>query len=169
MSKKNDKIWIGTDQVEAEPDYVAREKEEFSGPDVENPKLESSRRDFLKYLGFGMSAATIAACDIPVRNAIPYVSKPDTVVPGVASYYASTFVQGGDVEPVLIKTREGRPIKVEGNGLASLTGGGTSARGQASILSLYDTSRFDGTYRIEDGNVVRIAKLSDNPGWEDID
>ncbi|MEM6878481.1 MAG: TAT-variant-translocated molybdopterin oxidoreductase, partial [Bacteroidota bacterium] len=169
MSKKNDKIWIGTDQVEAEPDYVAREKEEFSGPDVENPKLESSRRDFLKYLGFGMSAATIAACDIPVRNAIPYVSKPDTVVPGVASYYASTFVQGGDVEPVLIKTREGRPIKVEGNGLASLTGGGTSARGQASILSLYDTSRFDGPYRIEEGNVVRKSKLSDNPGWEDID
>ncbi|MEM6395626.1 MAG: TAT-variant-translocated molybdopterin oxidoreductase [Bacteroidota bacterium] len=169
MSKKNDKIWIGTDQIKADPDYVARENEEFSGPDVENPKLESSRRDFLKYVGFGMSAATIAACDIPVRKAIPYVSKPDKVVPGVASYYASTFVNGGDAEPVLVKTREGRPIKLDGNGMATLTTGGTSARGQAAILSLYDTSRFDGPYSIKEGKLERDRRPENNPGWADID
>ncbi|MEM7573758.1 MAG: TAT-variant-translocated molybdopterin oxidoreductase [Bacteroidota bacterium] len=167
--KDHKDIWIGTDQLNAEPDYVARENEEFqSAPEVENPRLEASRRDFLKYLGFGMGAATIAACDIPVRNAIPYVSKPDAIVPGVASYYASTFVQGGDVIPVLVKTREGRPIKVEGNSLATpITGGGTSARAQAAVLSLYDTSRFDGPYRVAEGDISYSDK--DRPDWAEID
>ena len=57
--------------------------------------LNSNRRDFLKYLGFGLGAATVAAsCEIPVRKAIPYVIKPDAIVPGIATYYASSFAQG---------------------------------------------------------------------------
>ena len=93
-------------------------------------------------LGFGVGAATVAAgCDIPVKRAIPYVIKPEEIVPGVATYYASTYVSGGDSCPVLVKTREGRPIKVEGNDMSPITHGGTSARVQASVLSLYDTNR----------------------------
>ena len=73
-----------------------------------------SRRDFLKMLGFSVSAATIAAsCRIPVKKAIPYVIKPEEVVPGVANYYASTFCDGNDFCPVLVKVRDGRPIKIE--------------------------------------------------------
>ncbi|MBD0285664.1 MAG: TAT-variant-translocated molybdopterin oxidoreductase, partial [Flavisolibacter sp.] len=104
--------------------------------------IKTPRRDFLKYLGFSTAAATIAAsCKMPVRKAMPYVVKPENVVPGVAKYYATTFVQDGEVVPAVAKVREGRPIKIEGNALSTLTGGGTSPRMQASVLDLYDTYR----------------------------
>jgi MoCo/4Fe-4S cofactor protein with predicted Tat translocation signal len=171
MKKQVNKIWLGTDQLEASPEYLKATDNEIGAPaaDAENPRLESSRRDFLKYLGFGMTAATIASCDIPVRKAIPYVSKPDTIVPGVATYFASTFVQGGDYVPVLVKTREGRPIKIEGNSMSPITGGGTSARAQASVLGMYDTSRFDGPYRVQDGKAQVKRPYSANDGWDVFD
>lgn len=170
MSKNNNKVWLGTDQLESSQEYLKATDSEVALPDAtENSRLESSRRDFLKYLGFGVTAATIASCDIPVRKAIPYVSKPDTIVPGVATYYASTFVQGGDYVPVLVKTREGRPIKIEGNSLSPLTGGGTSARAQASVLGMYDTSRFDGPYRIMEGKARSEKDRTKNDGWDIID
>jgi len=99
-------------------------------------------RDLARMMGFGLGAATVAAgCDIPVKRAIPYVVKPEEIVPGVANYYASSFVNGGDYCSILVKTREGRPIKIEGNSLSDITKGGTSARAQASVLSLYDVNR----------------------------
>ena len=169
MKNHKNNVWIGTEQLNNNPELAQAEKSEF----VELPAagaangvethLESNRRDFLKYLGFGIGAATIAACDIPVRKAIPYVVKPDSIVPGVATYYASSFVQGGDYCPILVKTREGRPIKIEGNGLSSVTRGGTSAKAQASVLSLYDTSRFDGPRTISEGS------FGDAMSWEDLD
>ena len=105
---------------------------------------KAPRRDFLKYLGFSTAAATLAAsCKIPVKKAIPYANKPENLVPGVAKFYATTYVQDGDVVPVLAKVRDGRPIKIEGNKLAnnSFAQGGTSARAQASVLDLYDMYR----------------------------
>ncbi len=100
------------------------------------------RRDFLKFLGFSTLAATIvSSCEMPVRKAIPYAIKPEDITPGVPNYYASTFVEGGEYCPIIIKTREGRPIKIEGNESSSITRGGTSARVQASVLSLYDKAR----------------------------
>jgi MoCo/4Fe-4S cofactor protein with predicted Tat translocation signal len=100
------------------------------------------RRDFLKYLGFSTTAAMVAAsCDMSVKKAIPYLNKPDSIVPGIANFYASTFVQDDQVVPVVVKVRDGRPIKIEGNELSSLTKGGTSPRVQASVLGIYDTAR----------------------------
>jgi MoCo/4Fe-4S cofactor protein with predicted Tat translocation signal len=103
---------------------------------------KTKRRDFLKYLGFSTAAAVVASsCEIPVRKTVPYLKKPDDLIPGVANYYASTYISEGDVVSVLIKQRDGRPIKIEGNELSSITNGGTSARVQASVLDLYDTTR----------------------------
>lgn len=112
------------------------------------------RRDFLKFLGFSTVAATlVASCEMPVRKAIPYAIKPEDIVPGVPNYYASTFNDGGDYCAIVVKTRDGRPIKIEGNELSSVTKGGTSARVQASVLSLYDTARlrFPGSVKNEGG------------------
>jgi MoCo/4Fe-4S cofactor protein with predicted Tat translocation signal len=100
------------------------------------------RRDFLKYLGFSTAAATIAAsCKTPVRKAIPLVNRPEGTYPGVPKMFASTYVQDGDVIPVVVKTRDGRPIKIEGNAEYPFTLGGTSPRAQASVLDLYDMYR----------------------------
>jgi len=114
--------------------------EGFDAPGLIDAK--TPRRDFLKYLGFSTAAATLAAsCKIPVRKAVPYANKPENMVPGVPKYYATTYVQDGDIVPILAKVRDGRPIKIEGNTLSTATGGGTSARTQASVLDLYDMYR----------------------------
>src|ERR1700730_11465823 len=103
---------------------------------------KTPRRDFLKFLGFSTAAAVLAAsCEIPVKKVIPYLNKPEELVPGMADYYASTYVSGSEIVSVVAKVRDGRPIKLEGNELSSLTRGGTSARVQASVLDLYDTAR----------------------------
>lgn len=102
----------------------------------------ASRRDFLKYLGFSTAAAIAAAsCETPVRKVIPYVNKPQDLFPGVADWYATTFVSGGEALPIVAKVRDGRPIKIEGNTLSAFSKGGTTARSQASVLDLYDTGR----------------------------
>lgn len=104
--------------------------------------LKHPRRDFLKYLGFSTAAATLAAsCEVPVRKAVPLVNRPENTLPGVPQEYASTYVQDGDVIPVVVKARDGRPIKIEGNAEYPFTLGGTSPRVQASVLDLYDMYR----------------------------
>jgi molybdopterin-containing oxidoreductase family iron-sulfur binding subunit len=128
-------------------EYTPGAMPEFSveGLSEEEKSGKHSRRDFLKLLGFSVSYAAVAnSCEMPVRKAIPYLNKPEEIVPGVANYYASTFFDGHDYCSILVKSREGRPIKIEGNELSKLTRGGTTARVQASVLSLYDLARLKG-------------------------
>ena len=152
-------IWVSTEDLMREESFLQSAEKEFSIENVDQTdgKWETGRRDFLKLLGFGLGAATVAAsCQIPVKKAIPYVTKPDEIVPGVANYFASSFVNGGDYCAVLVKTREGRPVKIEGNSLSSVTSGGTSARAQAAVLSLYDTRRIQHAGKVSEGQVVKM-------------
>ena len=146
------KYWKDLEQLEQTPEYLAQANKEFptdipledtlSNTTDESLSVSANRRDFLKVMGFGVSAATLSACfEGPVRKAIPYVNKPQDVIPGVANWYASTTPEG---IPVLVKTREGRPIKMEGNPDYPLTGGGLDAVGQASVLDVYDQDRLRG-------------------------
>lgn len=113
--------------------------EDFLG-DAEKNESSTSRRDFLKLLGFSTAAVTLAACEAPVIKTIPYVVKPHEIIPGVPNYYASTYFDGYDFASVLVKTREGRPIKIDPNPAAGDLGK-TNARAQASVLSLYDNDK----------------------------
>ncbi len=141
--------WKGLEELRNDPEFERIKNQEFAEElpleEIFSSKAEANnttgRRDFLKLLGFGVGVATLAACETPVRKTIPYLIKPEEIVPGVANYYASTYFDGRDYCSIVVKTREGRPIKIEGNDLSPVTGGGTSARVQASVLSLYDSSR----------------------------
>jgi len=117
--------------------------DEFLGDKETLASSETSRRDFLKYVGFTTAAASLAACEGPAIKSIPYIIKPDDVVPGVPDYYATTLADGYDFASVLVKVREGRPIKIEPNKLAKANGD-TNARVQASVLNLYDSNRLKG-------------------------
>lgn len=151
MSNKK-RYWKGLEDLNNSPSFIKSVQQEFAEEvPAENflakenlDQTSTPRRDFLKFLGFSVTAASLAACETPVRNVIPYVFKPEEINPGIASWYASTYSDGNDFCSVLVKTREGRPIKIEGNKYSSITKGGTNARVQASVLSLYDSARLAG-------------------------
>ncbi len=141
--KETKTYWKGIEQLENTPEFQQRASKEFPEylPINDSENGEPSRRDFLKMMGFGVAAVSLAACEAPVRKAIPYVNKPVDVDPGIPNYYATTYAMGNDVSSVVVKTREGRPIKIEGNELSKLNQGGTSTQMESSVLSLYDQER----------------------------
>jgi len=103
----------------------------------------TSRRDFLKFLGFSTTAAVLSSCEAPVQKSVPYLNQPEEIVPGVANFYASTYFQENTFANILVKTREGRPISVAANQGFEKNNyfGGLNSRGYASVLSLYDSNR----------------------------
>ncbi len=149
--------WKGLEQLNNDPAFIKHAHDEFAPGPEEN--VEHSRRDFLKMMGFGVAAVSLAACEAPVRKAIPYVNKPEEIDPSIANYYASSYINGGDYCSIVVKTREGRPIKVDGNALSSVTKGGTNAQVEASVLSLYDNAR------------LRFPRAGSNKkaSWEELD
>ena len=114
--------------------------EDFLGNNDAMSSSSTSRRDFLKYVGFSTAAATLAACEGPVNKSIPYVLQPEQIIPGVADYYATSVFDGFDFANLLVKTREGRPIKIDNNTISGAKFA-ANARIHASILSLYDSMR----------------------------
>ncbi len=144
MKETKKVYWKGLEQLTNNVEFVKNADKEFPEylPINENEEEGPNRRDFLKMMGFGIAAVSLAACEAPVRKAIPYVKKPVDVDPSVPNYYASTYFVGNDYNAVVVKTREGRPIKVEGNKLSEVTGGGSTAQSEASVLSLYDKQRY---------------------------
>ncbi|WP_413666149.1 TAT-variant-translocated molybdopterin oxidoreductase [Mucilaginibacter sp. Mucisp86] len=158
----NKKYWKGLEELNRTPEFVEKNKNEFAEPIPIEEVLSGSglsaktpRRDFLKALGFGVGAVTLAACQkVPVHKSIPYLIKPEEVTPGVANYYSSTY----EGQAILVKTREGRPIKVEGNPNDVFSKGGLSAQAQASVLDLYDVNR------------LKDPKLKGSEaGWAEVD
>ena len=143
------KYWKGLDELNETPAFLeARDREfpksvtvdEFLG-DESLKETSTDRRDFLKFLGFTVAAATVAACEAPVTKAIPYVNKPENVTPGVATYYASTYYDGNAYASIIVKTREGRPIHIKGNRDFGFTQGALTPPIVASVLGLYDSER----------------------------
>jgi anaerobic selenocysteine-containing dehydrogenase len=138
-------------------------------------KKNTSRRDFLKVLGFSLaSSAVLAGCKRPVQNAIPYLIQPPEITPGKSLYYATSFFDGHEYSAILVKTRDGRPIKIEGNTLSAFNMEGTSARVQASVLSLYDDARLKNpsvlnkqeSWEIVDEQIIRELGRINSAGGE---
>jgi MoCo/4Fe-4S cofactor protein with predicted Tat translocation signal len=163
----SNKYWKGVEELEQTQEFVTSNANEFSeGLPLEkifsnDDATRANRRDFLKYFGFGLGAVTLAACNkAPIKKAIPYTEKPDNVTPGVPLYYASSSVSNSEGFPVLVKVREGRPIKFEPNKEATYFGGGLDGLGHSAILSLYDTNRLKG---------AMVAGKTKPVAWADFD
>lgn len=143
------KYWKGLEELHKTPEFLASEHNEFAEElpietyvSEEAASITVSRRGFLKAAGFGLGAASLAACSkMPVKKALPYINQPEEIIPGVPNYYASTCSSCQSACATVVKTRDGRPIKIEGNPESPANGQGLCARGQAEILSLYDSNR----------------------------
>lgn len=150
------KYWAALDELEGTEVFQQLQKKEFQEQipveeflaDERHGATTTGRRDFLKFMGFSLAAATLAACETPVVKSIPYINKPAEVTPGVANHYASTYYDGLDYSSIMVKTREGRPIFVMGNSKTGL--GKANARVIGSVVSLYDKARLDGPRKKEE-------------------
>jgi molybdopterin-containing oxidoreductase family iron-sulfur binding subunit len=120
---------------------------------------EFQRREFLKLVGASAGAAATVGCE-PVNKLIPYVIQPEEIVPGIADHYASTCQECPAGCGLLVKTREGRPIKLDGNPQHPINKGSLCARGQASIGRAYHPDRYRGPQKRVDGKLVPTS-------WDD--
>ena len=115
---------------------------------IENKELaqnsfHTNRRDFLKLFGFGLASTfVLSRCENITHKAIPFFIKPEEITPSMSNYYASSFFDGDKYNSILVKVLDGRPIKIEGNNLSSISQGATNSITQSSLLSLYDDTRY---------------------------
>jgi len=149
-----EKFWTSFEHLQApvEPDLA-----EFSDTPLRN-ETGPDRRGFLKAAGFSFGAAMLAGCTRIVNKIEPNLIQPEGFIPGRSVYYASTCNACSAGCGTLVKVRDGRPIKVEGNPEHPVSHGALCAMGQASILGLYDSHR-----------VMQPAVEGKNVSWNDAD
>ncbi|MCI0701067.1 MAG: Fe-S-cluster-containing hydrogenase [Planctomycetia bacterium] len=105
---------------------------------------EVSRRRFLALMGASAALATGVGCNLrpaSQRKIVPYTTQPDEITPGVPLFFATAANLGGYGSGVLVRSHEGRPVKVEGNIDHPSSLGGASIHSLASILDIYDPDR----------------------------
>jgi molybdopterin-containing oxidoreductase family iron-sulfur binding subunit len=142
------RYWRSLEERDESPEARRAAEDEFlpGAVDPEDPPpVDPSRRDFLSLVAATATLAASAACDRKGQGTVvPYTKRPVEIVPGVANHYASTFQEGRRAYPVLVKTREGRPIHVTGNDEHPSFKGKTSPRAVAEVMGLYDPDRLRG-------------------------
>src|SRR5256714_8739092 len=135
--------WRSLEELADSPVFEEFVQREFPhAADEWNNPVE--RRTFLKIMGASLALAGLSGCVIqPPEKIVPYIKQPEEEVPGRGLWFASAFTLGGVATPILVRSNEGRPTKIEGNPDHPSTGGSTATDifSQASILSLYDPDR----------------------------
>jgi len=142
IQKKNGpEFWRSLEELAGKPEFKEMMHREF--PKGASEWLDAvSRRGFLKLMGSSLALAGMTACTRqPLEPIVPYVRQPEDLVPGRPMFYATAFTLGGYATPLLVTSREFRPIKVEGNDRHPASQGGTDVYAQASLLDMYDPDR----------------------------
>ena len=134
------RAWRSEPHLNGEDGYAELAREEFLPGASERPN-SSSRRHFLQILGASMAMAGLTACRRPVEHVMPFAERPEELIPGVPLYFATAMPSQGVLHPLLVKSHDGRPTKVEPNPRHPSGGHGTDVFAQASILNLYDPDR----------------------------
>ena len=139
------KYWLSLEQWSADQDFqkLAGQEREFMRPLPSEEEATGlwERREFLQLMAASMALAGFGCVRRPTEKIVPYVKRPDDVSLGEPNIYSSSYYDGEEGFGILVKTREGRPIKIEGNKNHPLNQGGLSARAHSHILSLYDPER----------------------------
>jgi molybdopterin-containing oxidoreductase family iron-sulfur binding subunit len=139
--QKGKRYWRSVDELAGTPEFQAAVEREFPG----SPHAwgdEVSRRGFLKFMGASMALAGLAGCTKqPDEPIYPYVKQPEDLVLGKPMYFATAhpFVTGA--VPLLVKSDQFRPIKIDGNPEHPYNQGGSDPFTQATLLDLYDPDR----------------------------
>jgi MoCo/4Fe-4S cofactor protein with predicted Tat translocation signal len=142
IQKKNGpEFWRSLEELAGKPEFKEMMHREF--PKGASEWLDAvSRRGFLKLMGSSLALAGMTACTRqPLEPIVPYVRQPEELVPGRPMSYATAFTIGGYATPLLVTSREFRPIKIEGNDRHPASQGGTDVYAQASLLDMYDPDR----------------------------
>ncbi|NUM80166.1 TAT-variant-translocated molybdopterin oxidoreductase [bacterium] len=136
----NKTYWRSLDELADTAEFKELVQREFpeGASEMANPL---SRRNFLSLMGASLAFAGLASCRRPVEKIIPYVVKPEEIIPGLSEHYATVMPFGTRAYGVVVESHEGRPTKIEGNPKHPSSMGGTNSFIQASILGLYDPDR----------------------------
>jgi MoCo/4Fe-4S cofactor protein with predicted Tat translocation signal len=162
--------WVSLEQWKNDPEFMKLAETEFQSSPLREGETESgwARREFLKLMGASLAMATASCIRRPVQKIVPYNKQPEEVTLGVANYYSSAMSDGTDGLGMLIKTREGRPIKIEANPLHPFSQSGLNIRSQALVWNLYDPERLQGPKRNLFNEKKGNAQVIDVK-WEDLD
>lgn len=126
---------------EVMPELAEGADEEYvNGAEANGRKLAVDRRDFMRLFSAGAMLASAACVRRPAEKVVPYVNQPLDQLPGVPVYYATTCECPAGCG-IVVKTREGRPVKIEGNPEHPISQGATCTYGQASLQALYHPER----------------------------
>ena len=153
-----ERYWRSYDQLREDPDLVNDASEEFL-PGASHGPGTASRRQFLQLMGASMAMAGLTACRRPVEKILPYTRQPEEVVPGVPLSYATAMPLRGSLRPILVRSHEGRPTKVEGNPEHPMSRGSSSIFEQAAVLGLYDPDR--SKVVLKDGEAADWSEFAD--------
>jgi len=165
------KYWKSLDEKYQTPEFTEAMEHEFqSSPfKTEDEKNGLARRQFMKLMGASVAMTTTACVRRPVQKIIPYVNRPKDVIPGISNYYASAVQVGMEAFPVTVKTREGRPLHIEGMGENGGMVRGLSNPAAALILNLYDPDRIKKPTINSQNPDKRGKKISVPRNWENLD
>ena len=141
--QKKSKYWLSLEQWSQDKEFQKiAEKEFMSQPPIgEDTSDLWNRREFLKLMGASLALAGFGCVRRPTEKIVPYAKRPKDINLGKANFYSSSYYDGEEGFGILVKTREGRPIKIEGNTDHPVNKGGLSARAHSHLLSLYDPER----------------------------
>ncbi len=134
--------WRSLDQLADTPAFREFMAREF--PAVTDLSTGPERRSFLKLMAASFALAGLSGCDDSGDGRdqeVPFVNKPLRAEPGAVLRFASVALTDGLANGILVTTRDGRPLKIEGNPDHPWTRGATDVFGQASVLDLYDPAR----------------------------
>ncbi len=150
--KNSAEFWKSLKEYYGDPKILKAKNNEFMDgvTDEFDPDEMSgvSRRKFLALLTASAAFSVTACTDYRDKGEIiPYNDRPEGVLPGKPNYYASTCDGCAERCGLLVKTREGRPIKLEGNPDNPINKGKLCTKGHASILNLYDPERLTSPLR----------------------